>query len=106
MIGFQGQTLSLIFSLFIVVAALSVQNVSGESNEPTKEDKSLLENDEFKHWIELQEERVVQKIMEKITSPNDTKVQHNVKVAVARVRIDILLKMFKKSHKYTMYMKK
>lgn len=85
MIGFQGQTLSLTISLIIVVSVFTV--ASGEQHESPKEDKSLLENEEFKNWIELQEERVVQKIMEKITSPNDTNVQHEAKVAVARVRI-------------------
>ncbi|ODN06086.1 Signal peptidase complex subunit 3, partial [Orchesella cincta] len=48
-----------------------------------------INSEEFRKWIHEQEEKTFLKVIEKISSPNDTYQQHEAKIAVARYLVNV-----------------
>ncbi|CAL8074344.1 unnamed protein product [Orchesella dallaii] len=60
-----------------------------KSEEGIELPQAPLKNEEWRKWIREQEKITFQKVIEKISSPNDTSKQHEAKVAVARYLVNV-----------------
>lgn len=87
--GGPTKAISLGAHLLILVSVGLVQHVLSDEIAILEQEQPInhadLSSEEFRLWIEEQENKVVYKIMEKISSPNDTSMQHAAKIAVAKV---------------------